>query len=85
MIICLKGIPEECFSFNGNVNTSRSFLEHLEGSQRAIKGYLGTQRTLRHLDTQILRTARNLGTWALRHLGTQALGQTGTRALRALG
>ena len=43
MIICLKDISEECFSFNENVNVSLISFEHSGGFRKE----------LRHLDTQL--------------------------------
>ena len=69
MIICLKGISEECFSFNFNVNAS---LKAFEGhsSTWGLRGHLGTRRALKgHSDTRTL--IEHSGTWTLRHLGTR--------------
>ena len=55
MIICLKPISEKCFSLSVNVNTNLNLFWALgglwvdnqafgdsEGTQRALKGHLGT-------------------------------------------
>ena len=90
IIICLKRISEECFSFNVNVNTSLKFLWALralsEGNQAlghsedtwALRHLESTRRALQHLrhsGTQNLRSLGHLG--HLGHLGTQALGHLG--------
>ena len=72
MVICSKGISEECFSFNFNVNASLSFFEHLEGFRRALR-HLGTCELGHTKRTQTLGHLSHSGTRALRalkHLGT---------------
>ena len=56
-----------------------SALGYLEGTWRALGGYLGIRalKALRHAGTQALGHSRHSDTWALghlRHLGTRPLG-----------
>ena len=57
MVICSKGISEEYFSFNFNVNASLKFLWALgdfsEDTQEL--GHLGTWAHEAHSDTQVLK------------------------------
>ena len=92
MIIYLKEISEECFSFNVNVNFSLKFLRTLGGlseGTEALGHSEGTQRAFRHLrhsGNRAIRALRYLKTWALRALrhleSTRALKHLGTQALR---
>ena len=93
MIICLKGISEECFSFSGNVNASLKFLWALRGLSQGtqILGYSkGIWALVQSEGPRALRRSRHSGTgllWVLRQLGTWALkmfGHSGTWALEAL-
>ena len=72
MITCLKGIPEECFSFNFNVNVILKFLWALRGSS-------GGTQTLGQSGSRALRVLGHLTT-----NGTQALGHSDTWALETL-
>ena len=77
MIICLKCISEECFSFNVNVNASLKFLKalgwlllytHALGHSEVtwtLAHWEGTQRALSHLRHSGTRALVALG-----HLGT---------------
>lgn len=98
MIICLKDVSEERFSFSVNVNSSLKFLCSLKFLWALIRLSDGTQ-ALGHSEgtwalgghskgTRVLGHLSHSGTRvlrALRHWGTWALGQSGTSALRALG
>ena len=93
MIICLKGISEECFSFSGNVNASLKFLWALRGLSQGtqILGYSkGIWALVQSEGPRALRRSRHSGTgllWVLRQLGTWALkmfGHSGTWTLEAL-
>ena len=66
MIICLKRISEECFSFNVNVNTSLKLLGAFTGlsEDNQSLGHSEGTRALRHLShsgTRALRVLRHLG------------------------
>ena len=93
MAVCLKGISEECFLFNVNVNTSLKFLwalgglsegtealGHLKGAWSKSRGHSKGTRTLGHLrysDTPALRALEHLDTREIRELW-----HLGTQALR---
>ena len=63
MIICLKGISEECFLLNVNVNTSLKCLWGLRGLSEGIQ-------SLAHSEgTQAFRALSHLGTQGTRALG----------------
>ena len=88
MIICLKGISEECFSFSGNVNASLKFLWALRGLSEGtqILGYSkGIWALVQSEGPRALGRLRHTGTGSfrvLRHLGTQGawtFGHLGTR------
>ena len=70
MIICLKGISEECLSFNVNVNAGLSSFEYSEGSRKSLREPLFTWAFghLRHSSTYDTRALK-----AFRHLVLKAL------------
>ena len=57
MVICLKGISEECFSFNFNVNASLKFFWALGGLSEGTQalGHLRTWAHEAHSDTRVLK------------------------------
>ena len=82
MIISLKGILKECFSFSVNVSATLKFLLAFGGLSEGTEalGFSEGTWTLGHL--------RHLGTWvfrALRHLGHSGTWVLGTCAFRAIG
>ena len=76
MIISLKGILKECFSFSVNVNATLKFLLAFGGLSEGTEALGFSEGTwtlghLRHLGTWVFRALRHLGhsgTWVLRHM-----------------